>query len=68
VLVVIGFRLIALVLVEGPIIAFWIWPEQTPAAIDHAKTWASAHGRRIAIWGLTVIAAGLAIIGIAELM
>jgi hypothetical protein len=56
------------VLLEGPIIAFWIWPEQTPAAIDRAKAWAGAHWRRVAIWGLTAIAAGLAIIGISELL
>jgi hypothetical protein len=68
VLVVIGFCLVELVLLEGPIIAFWIWPEQTPAAIDRAKAWTSAHGRRIAIWGLSVIAAGLAVIGISELL
>jgi hypothetical protein len=68
VLVVIGFCLVELVLLEGPIIAFWIWPEQTPAAIDRAKAWARAHGRRIAIWGLSVIAAGLAVIGISELL
>jgi hypothetical protein len=59
---------VGLVLLEGPTIAFWIWPEQTPAAIDRAKAWASAHGRRIAIWGLSVIAAGLAVIGISELL
>jgi hypothetical protein len=68
VLVVIGFCLVELVLLEGPIIAFWIWPEQTPAAIDRAKAWGSAHATRIAIWGLTIIAAGLAAIGIAELL
>jgi hypothetical protein len=68
VLVVIGICLVGLVLLEIPLVAFWIWPEQTPAAIDRAKAWASAHGRRIAIWGLSVIAAGLAIIGISELL
>ena len=68
VLVVIGFCLVALVLLEIPLVAFRFAPEQTPAAIDRAKAWAGAHGRTIAIWGLSVIAAGLAIIGIAELL
>jgi hypothetical protein len=68
VLVVIGFSLVQLLLLEIPLVAFWIWPEQTPAAIDHAKAWAGAHWRRVAIWGLLVIAAGLATIGIAELL
>jgi len=67
-LVVIGFCLVELILLEIPLVAFWIWPEQTPAAIDRAKAWARAHGRRIATWGLTVIAVGLAIIGINELL
>jgi hypothetical protein len=67
VLIVIGYCLVALVLLEGPIIAFWIWPEQTPAAIDRAKAWAGAHGRTVAIVGSMVIAAGLVVIGISEL-
>lgn len=68
VLIVIGFCLVALVLLEIPLVAFRIAPKQTPAAIERAKAWASAHSRRIAICGLSVIAAGLAIIGIAELL
>ena len=68
VLVVIGFCLVALVLIEVPLVAFRFAPEQTPLAIDRAKAWAGVHWRRIAIWGLAVIAAGLTIIGIAELL
>ena len=68
VLVVIGFCLVGLVLLEIPLVAFRLAPEQTPAAIERAKAWAGAHWRRIAICGLSVIAAGLAIIGIAELL
>jgi hypothetical protein len=67
VLVVIGFVLVELILLEGPIIAFSIWPEQTPAAIDGAKGWTGAHARILAICGLSVVAAGLAAIGISEL-
>jgi MFS family permease len=67
VLVVIGFALVELILLEAPIIAFSIWPEQTPAAIDRAKGWGGAHARILAICGLSVIAAGLAATGISEL-
>lgn len=67
VLVVIGFCLVELVFLEGPIIAFSIWPEQTPAAINRAKGWAGAHRRPLAIYGLSVVAAGLAAIGVSEL-
>ena len=66
-LVVIGFCLVSLVLLEIPLVAFRVAPEQTPAAIDRAKAWGGGHWRRVAICGLAVIAAGLAIIGIAEL-
>lgn len=68
VLVVIGFCLVELVLLEGAIIAFWIWPEQAPTAIERAKGWAGAHGRVLAICGLSVVAAGLAAIGVSELV
>jgi hypothetical protein len=68
VLVVIGYCLVALLRLEIPLIAFRFAPEQTQVAIDGAKAWASAHWRTIAIWGLAVIAAGFAIIGIAELL
>ena len=68
VLVVIGFCLVELVLLEGSIIAFRVAPEQTPIAIDRAKARARAHWRKLAVWGLSVIAAGLAIIAISELL
>ena len=58
VLVVIGFCLVQLILLEIPLIAFRFAPEQTPVAIDRAKAWAGAHWRTIAICALTVIAAG----------
>jgi hypothetical protein len=67
VLVVIGFCLVQLILLEIPLIAFMFAPEQTPIAIDRAKAWAGAHWRKIAICALTVIAAGLVIIGVSEL-
>jgi MFS family permease len=68
VLVVIGFCLVQLILLEGPIIAFSIWPKQTPTAIDRTKGWAGAHSRILAIWGLSVVAVGLVAIGINELV
>jgi hypothetical protein len=66
VLVVIGFCVVALMLLEIPLVAFRLAPEQTPLAIDGAKAWAGTHWRSVAIWGLMAIAAGLAVIAIAE--
>lgn len=68
VLVVIGFNLIQLVLLEAPLIAYAIAPEQTPAGIERAKGWARTHWRRYAIRGLALIAAALIIRGIAALV
>jgi hypothetical protein len=68
VLVVIGICLVGLVLLEIPLVVCGAAPKQTLAAIDRAKAWTSAHGRTIAIWGLTVIAAGLVAIGVSELI
>jgi hypothetical protein len=59
--VVIAFCLVQLALIEVPMLAFKIWPRETPAAIDRAKAWASAHGRQYAVWGLVAVA-GLLVI------
>ena len=67
VLVVVGFNLIQLILLEAPLIAYAIAPEQTPANIDRAKAWARTHWRKYAIRGLTLIAAALIVRGITAL-
>ena len=68
VLVVIGFTVVQLLLIEIPIVAFEIAPRRTPAAIEHAKAWAGKHGRTYGAWALAVIAAWLVIRGIVELL
>jgi hypothetical protein len=61
VLVVLGFNLVQNLLLEIPMVAFRIWPEETPAAIDNAKAWLSRHGRGYAVWGLGLLGVALAI-------
>jgi hypothetical protein len=61
VLAVIGFCLVQNLLLELPMLAFRIWPKQTPAAIDNAKAWASRHGREYGAWALGVLGVALAI-------
>ena len=39
VLILIGFNLVQNLLIEIPMLAFKIWPTETPAAIDSAKAW-----------------------------
>ena len=68
ILVVLGFCIVQLALIESPMLAFKIWPEQTPAAIDHAKAAVSRHGRQYAVRGLEIIAALLAIRGVIGLV
>jgi hypothetical protein len=64
VLVVIGFNLIQLLLLEVPMIAFKVAPSQTPAAIDHLKERAGLHWRKYAAWGLVAVAALLILKGV----
>jgi hypothetical protein len=49
-------------------LAFRIWPKETPAAIDNAKAWVSRHGRKYAVWGLGLLGVALAIPSVIALM
>jgi hypothetical protein len=68
VLVVIGFCLVQLTLIEVPMLAFRLWPKQTPTAINQARRWASRHGRQYGVWGLAIIAGLLVIRGVIGLV
>jgi hypothetical protein len=64
VLVVVGFNLTQLLLIEIPIVAFRVAPSQTPIAVEHFREWAGMHGRQYGVWALVMIGAILAIKGI----
>ena len=64
VLVIIGFNLIMLILLEAPLLAFAIAPEATPKAVDRAKAWAVARWRTVAVVGLCVIGGTLVVKGV----
>ena len=68
VLILVGFNLIQNLLIEIPMLAFKIWPTQTPAAIDSAKAWVSSHGRTYGVWGLAILGVALAIISVIGLL
>lgn len=68
VLVVIGFNLIMLALLEVPLICFVLAPDWTPRAIDRAKAWIGRHSRRFAVTLLTVVGALLVLKGVLELL
>ena len=59
VLLVIGFNLVSLLLLEIPMVAFKVAPTQTQIAIDRAKEWGQLHWRKLAVWALVVIAVAL---------
>ena len=64
VLLVIGFNLVMLWLLEVPLICFVIAPEWTPHAIERAKLWVSRHSHMFAIRGLTLFGVLMIIKGI----
>jgi hypothetical protein len=64
VLIVMAFTVVQLILLEILMLAFKLWPKETPAAIDSARAWASRHGREYAAAGLATIGVALAIIGV----
>lgn len=68
ILVVIGFCLVQVVLIEIPMLAYKIWPKETPIAIHHVKSWASKHARQYGVRGLAIIAGLLVIRGVIGLL
>jgi hypothetical protein len=68
VLVVIGFNLVMLMILEAPLIAFRIAPDWTPSAIDRAKAWVGRHARTFATRGLALIGVCLIIKGMVGLL
>ncbi len=68
VLLVIGFNLVMLWLLEVPLASFAISPEWTPRAIDRAKRWISRHAHTFAIRGTAAVGALLVIKGIVGLV
>jgi hypothetical protein len=68
VLIVIGFNLVMLWLLEVPLASFVIAPEWTPHAVDRAKAWVSRHAHVFAVRGTAAIGALLVIKGIVGLV
>jgi hypothetical protein len=68
VLVVVGFNLVMLILIEGPLIAFAFAPGWTRGAVDRAKAWAGTRGSQFAVRGLVAIGGLLVLKGIIGLL
>ena len=68
VLLVIGFNLVMLWLLEVPLASFAVAPKWTPRAIERAKNWVSRHAHIFAVRGSAAISALLVIKGIVGLV
>jgi hypothetical protein len=68
VLLVIGFNLVMLWLLEVPLASFVVAPGWTPRAIERAKNWVSRHAHVFAVRGSAAIGALLVIKGIVGLV
>jgi hypothetical protein len=68
VLLVIGFNLVMLWLLEVPLASFAVAPEWTPRAIDRAKRWVSRHAHMFAVRGTAAIGVLLVIKGVVGLV
>jgi hypothetical protein len=68
VLLVIGFNLVMLWLLEVPLASFLVAPEGTPRAIDRAKNWVSRHAHMFAVRGSAAVGVLLVIKGIVGLV
>jgi hypothetical protein len=64
VLLVIGFNLVMLWLLEVPLASFLVAPEWTPRAIERTKLWVSRHAHVFAVRGFAALGALLIIKGI----
>jgi Sap, sulfolipid-1-addressing protein len=68
ILVVIGFNVVMMWLLEVPIASFLVAPDWTPRTIDRIKLWVSRHAHVFAVRGLAGLGALLVIKGIIGLV
>ncbi len=68
ILVILGFNLIMLALLELPLLSYWLEPEATPGRVERFKAWLRRDGRRITIRVLAVAGALLIIRGVVTLI
>ena len=63
VLLVVGFNVVMLWLLEVPLVSFLLAPDWTPKAVDRTKTWIAQHAHVFAVRGLALVGAALVIKG-----
>jgi hypothetical protein len=68
VLLVIGFNVVMLWLLELPLACFAVAPDWTRRTVDQVTAWVGRHIHQVAIWGLTIVGGLLVIKGIVGLI
>jgi Sap, sulfolipid-1-addressing protein len=68
VLIVIGFNVVMLWLLELPLVGYAVAPEWTPHAVGNAKMMIGRHARSFAVRGLELVALLLVLKGVVGLM
>ncbi|MBV9366217.1 MAG: GAP family protein [Solirubrobacterales bacterium] len=68
VLLVIGFNIVMMWLLEVPFVSFLVAPESTPRAIARAKRWVSRHAHAFAVRGFATIGVLLIVKGLIGLL
>jgi Sap, sulfolipid-1-addressing protein len=64
ILVIIGFNLVLLILLEVPLVGFFVAPERTVVEVRRFRAWLTRSGRRMAIGGAAVLGALLVVRGL----
>jgi hypothetical protein len=68
VLLVVGFNIVMLWLLEVPLVSFAVAPDWTPHAIERSKAWVSRHARMFAVRGFALVGVLLIIKGVVGLV
>jgi hypothetical protein len=68
VLIVVGFNLVMLWLLEVPLVAFLVAPDWTPTAVERSKLWVGRHALMFAVRGLGAVGVLLIIKGVLGLL
>jgi Sap, sulfolipid-1-addressing protein len=67
-LVVIGFNIVMMALLEAPLLSYTLAPEWTPGAVERAKGWAARNGDKAAVIALSTLGAALIVKGLVEII
>jgi len=68
VLLVVGFNVVMMWLLEVPLACYLVAPDWTPAAVQRAKAWVRRHAHKVAVRGFAVLGVLLVIKGLIGLL